>query len=42
MLLQWGSIILTRSAFGTKMTQDKEAIEAQELFGLLNLEQCGD
>jgi len=37
-----GPIILTRSIFGTKMIQDKEAIEAQELFGLLSLEQFRD
>lgn len=42
MLFQWRPIILTRSIFGTKISQDNEAVEAQELSGLLSLEQFGD
>lgn len=42
MLFQGEPIFLRRSIFGTKISQDNEAVEAQELSGLLSLEQFGD
>lgn len=42
MLFQWGPIFFRRSIFRTKISQDNEAVEAQELSGLLSLEQFGD
>lgn len=41
-LFQRGPIFFRGSIFGTKISQSNEAVEAQELSGLLTLEQFGD